>query len=125
MTLNTATFVGRAGRDAEIRYLENGKSVANFSLAVNRRKKDSDPIWVKIEVWGKIAQIAADYVKKGSMVGVTGEVDLDSWTDKAGSSRSQLKLTANDLRLLGSKSDSQQQQATAPAPAASDEDVPF
>ena len=111
MTLNTATFVGRAGRDAEIRYLENGKSVANFSLAVNRRKKDSDPIWIKIEVWGKIAQIAADYGKKGSMVGVTGEVDLDSWTDKAGASRSQLKLTANDLRLLGSKSDSQQQQA--------------
>lgn len=124
MTLNTATFVGRAGRDAEIRYLENGKSVANFSLAVNRRKKDADPIWIKIEVWGKIAQIAADYVKKGSMVGVTGEVDLDSWTDKAGASRSQLKLTANDLRLLGSKSDGQQQQA-APVSAASDEDVPF
>ena len=123
MTLNTATFVGRAGRDAEIRYLENGKSVANFSLAVNRRKKDSDPIWIKIEVWGKIAQIAADYVKKGSMVGVTGEVDLDSWTDKAGASRSQLKLTANDLRLLGSKSDSQQQVASTPA--AADEDVPF
>ena len=124
MTLNTATFVGRAGRDAEIRYLENGKSVANFSLAVKRRKKDSDPIWIKIEVWGKIAQIAADYVKKGSMVGVTGEVDLDSWTDKAGASRSQLKLTANDLRLLGSKSDSQQQQA-APVAAASDEEPPF
>lgn len=123
MTLNTATFVGRAGRDAEIRYLENGKSVANFSLAVNRRKKDADPIWIKIEVWGKIAQIAADYVKKGSMVGVTGEVDLDSWTDKAGASRSQLKLTANDLRLLGSKSDSQQQVASTPA--AADEDVPF
>jgi len=117
MSLNTATFVGRAGRDAEIRFLDSGKSVANFTIAVNRRKRDSEPLWVKVEVWGKPAQVAADYVKKGSLVGLTGEVDMETWTDRSGASRSQIKLTASDLRLLGSKGDGQSQQG-APAAAA-------
>jgi len=106
MSLNSTTFVGRAGRDAEIRFLDNGKQVANFTIAVNRRKRDADPIWIKVEVWGKPAQVAADYVRKGIMVGVSGEVDLDSWTDRqSGEKRQQLKITANDLRLLSSKQD--------------------
>lgn len=107
MTLNAATFVGRAGRDAEMWFLDNGKQVANFTIAVNRRKRDSDPLWIKVEVWGRSAQVAADYVRKGTMVGVSGEIDLDSWTDRqSGEKRQQMKITANDLRLLGSKQDS-------------------
>lgn len=127
MSLNSATFVGRAGRDAEIRFLESGKQVANFTIAVNRRKRDAEPIWIKVEIWGKPAQIAADYVKKGSLVGLSGEVDLDTWTSKDGTERSQIKLTANDIRLLGSKSDSQQQQRSAPAAGNGfdDEEPPF
>lgn len=106
MSLNSATFVGRAGRDAEIRFLDNGKQVANFTIAVNRRKRDSEPLWVKVEVWGKPAQVAADYVRKGTMVGVSGEIDLDSWSDRtSGEMRQQIKITVNDLRLLGSKQD--------------------
>lgn len=107
MSLNAATFVGRAGRDAEIRFLDNGKQVANFTIAVNRRKRDSEPLWVKVEVWGKPAQVAADYVRKGTMVGISGEIDLDSWSDRtSGEMRQQIKITANDLRLLSSKQDS-------------------
>lgn len=106
MSLNSATFVGRAGRDAAIRFLDNGKQVANFTIAVNRRKPDSEPLWVKVEVWGKPAQVAADYVRKGTMVGVSGEIDLDSWSDRtSGEMRQQIKITVNDLRLLGSKQD--------------------
>lgn len=129
MSLNTVTFVGRAGRDAEIRFLDSGKSVANFTMAVNRRKKDAEPLWVKAEVWGKSAQVAADYVRKGGLVGITGEIDIDTWTDKqSGATRSQLKVTVSDLRLLGSKGDGQQQGApasAAAAPVADDIEPPF
>jgi single-strand DNA-binding protein len=131
--MNNASLVGRAGRDAEARYLENGKMVANFTIAVNRRKRDSEPLWVKVEIWGKPAQVAADYVKKGGLVGVSGEIDLDVWTDRnTGEERKQLKLVANDLRLLGSKADNQGS-APVPRPAATsapsggfdDSDIPF
>jgi len=134
--MNNASLVGRAGRDAEARYLENGKIVTNFTIAVNRRKRDAEPLWVKVEIWGKPAQVAADYVKKGGLIGVSGEIDLDVWTDRTtGEERKQLKLVANDLRLLGSKSDNQGQQGgsqSRPQPQnqwgggePSDEEVPF
>jgi single-strand DNA-binding protein len=134
--MNNASLVGRAGRDAEARYLENGKMVANFTIAVNRRKRDAEPLWVKVEIWGKPAQVAADYVKKGGLIGVSGEIDLDVWTDRAtGEERKQLKLVANDLRLLGSKSDNQGQHGAPPSRSQpqnqwgggepSDEDIPF
>ena len=59
--MNCITLVGRAGRDPEVRYFESGTMVANLTLAVNRRK-DEDPDWFNLEIWGKQAQVAADYV---------------------------------------------------------------
>lgn len=91
--------------------MDNGNQVASFSLAVNRRptqrNPEPDPLWIKVEVWGKQAQVAADYVKKGGMVGVIGEADLESWTTDGGDKRSQIKLNCRDLRLLGSRRDSE------------------
>ena len=82
MGVNSVTLVGRAGRDPEVRYFESGSVVANLTLAVNRRSRDDEPDWFNLEIWGKQAQVAADYVKKGSLLGIIGSFKLDRWTDR-------------------------------------------
>ena len=62
MSINAINLVGRAGRDPEVRYFESGSLVANFSLAVNRRSRNEEPDWFNLEIWGKQAQVAADYL---------------------------------------------------------------
>ena len=83
MGVNSVTLVGRAGRDPEVRYFESGSMVANLTMAVNRRSRDDEPDWFKLEIWGKQAQVAADYVKKGALLGIIGSFKLDRWTDRA------------------------------------------
>jgi len=72
--MNNITLVGRAGRDPEVRYFESGTMVANLSLAVNAYKRDEAPDWFNLTIWGKQAQVAADYVKKGSQIAVSGRM---------------------------------------------------
>ena len=72
--VNHIVLVGRAGRDPEIRYFESGKVVTTFSMAVNRPMKDAQTDWFDIEIWGKQAEIAGEYVKKGSLIGIEGRI---------------------------------------------------
>ena len=104
--LNTIHLVGRAGRDPDVKYFESGKVVSNFTLAVNRLSRDSDPDWFDVEVWDRTAQVAADYVSKGSLVGITGTLRFDHWTDRnTGTPRSKPVIRVNQLDLLGGKRD--------------------
>jgi single-strand DNA-binding protein len=108
MGVNSVTLVGRAGRDPEVRYLESGSVVANLTIAVNRRSRDDEPDWFNLEIWGKQAEVAANYVRKGSLVGIIGSFKLDRWTDKAsGEERSKTVVRVDRLELLGSKRDSE------------------
>ena len=108
MAINSVTLVGRAGRDPEVRYFESGTVVANLTMAVNRRNRDDEPDWFNLEIWGKQAQVAADYVKKGSLIGITGSFKLDSWKDRnTGESRNKPVVRVDRLELLGSKRDSE------------------
>ena len=108
MAINSVTLVGRAGRDPEVRYFESGSVVANLTLAVSRRTRNDEPDWFNLEIWGKQAQVAADYVKKGSLIGITGCFKLDTWTDKnTGESRSKPVVRVDRLELLGSKRDTE------------------
>jgi len=108
MPINSVTLVGRAGRDPEVRYFESGTVVANLTMAVNRRNRDDEPDWFILEIWGKQAQVAADYVKKGSLIGVTGSFKLDSWKDRnTGEDRNKPVVRVDRLELLGSKRDSE------------------
>ena len=110
--MNTITLVGRAGRDPEARYFENGTMVANFSLAVNGRGRDAETEWFNLQVWGKQAQVAADYVRKGGLVGVTGYVKTDKWTDKnTGEQKQKMVVNVERLTLLGSKKDNESRPA--------------
>jgi single-strand DNA-binding protein len=104
--MNSITLIGRAGRDPEVRYLESGSVVANLTLAVNRRSRDEEPDWFNLEIWGKQAQVAADYVRKGSLLGIIGSFKLDRWTDRStGEERSKPVIRVDRLELLGSKRD--------------------
>ena len=108
MAINSVTLVGRAGRDPEVRYFESGSVVANLTMAVNRRNKNDEPDWFNLEIWGKQAQVAADYVKKGSLIGITGSFKLDSWKDRnTGEDRNKPVVRVDRLELLGSKRDSE------------------
>jgi len=108
MAINSVTLVGRAGRDPDVKYFESGTVVANLTMAVNRRNKNDEPDWFNLEIWGKQAQVAADYVKKGSLIGITGSFKLDSWKDRnTGESRNKPVVRVDRLELLGSKRDSE------------------
>ena len=108
MGINSVTLVGRAGRDPEVRYFESGTVVANLTMAVNRRNREDEPDWFNLEIWGKQAQVAADYVKKGSLIGVTGSFKMDSWKDRnTGEDRNKPVVRVDRLELLGSKRDTE------------------
>ena len=127
--VNAITLAGRAGRDPEARYFESGSVVADFTLAVRRPTRDSEPDWFNLATWGKQAQVAADYVRKGSLLGITGSVGEERWTDRtSGEERSKLVIRVDRLNLLGSRRDSEQeatdQDALGRGPA-SNEEPPF
>jgi single-strand DNA-binding protein len=117
--INAISLVGRAGRDPEAHYFESGSCVANLSLAVNRIGRDTPPDWFNLAIWGKQAQVAADYVRKGSLLGITGSLAEERWTDRtSGEERSKLVVRVNRLDLLSGRRDSE-------AAPVSDEEPPF
>ena len=109
--MNTATIIGRAGQDAEIKYFESGKVKTTFSLAVNRwdRKTNGEVTdWYNIEVWDKQAEFAAEYIKKGRLVAIDGRIANRRWVDKqTNNERETFYVIANNIRLLGSKRDAE------------------
>jgi single-strand DNA-binding protein len=106
--VNSVALAGRAGSDPEVRYFESGKVNAKFTLAVNRRSRDDKPDWFPLEIWGNQAQVAADYVRKGSLLGITGSFKLDRWTDRSsGEERTKPVINVDWLKLLGSKRDAE------------------
>ena len=122
--INVVSLVGRAGRDPEARYFESGSMVSNLSLAVNRTSRDDAPDWFNLEIWGKQAQIAADYVRKGTLLGITGSFKLELWTDRStGEERSKPVIRVDRLDLLGSRRDAEAGGGCGGPP--SDEEVPF
>ena len=107
--MNTATVIGRAGQDAEIRYFESGKAKATFSLAVNRwdsKSKENVTDWFNIEVWDKQAQFAGDFVKKGREVAVDGRIQTGSYDDKDGKKVYTTDIVADRVQFLESKGSS-------------------
>ncbi len=110
MSLNTVNLVGRAGIDPQVKYFESGSVLCEVTLAVNRIRRDDDPDWFSLKMWGKTAEIAANYVKKGGLIGVQGSLEIETWTDRnSGAPRSKPVVRVNRLDLLGSKRDNQAQ----------------
>ena len=130
MGINSVTLVGRAGRDPEVRYFESGSVVANLTIAVNRRSRNEEPDWFNLEIWGKQAQVAADYVKKGALLGISGSYKVDTWTDRnTGEGRSKPVIRVDRLELLGSKRDGESNSFNSGESTSNrrpnDEEIPF
>lgn len=116
--MNNITLVGRAGRDPEVRYFESGTMVANFTLAVNAYKRDEAPDWFNLTIWGKQAQVAADYVKKGSQIAVSGRMTSEKWTDRTtGEEKTKPVVVVERITLLSKKNDSLDDGGGQAAPA--------
>lgn len=108
MSINVVTLVGRVGTDPDIKYFQDSTNVVcKLTLAVNRRSRNRDePDWFNLEIWGKTAEIAANYAKKGSLIGVTGSLKFEYWQDRnTGVTRSKPVIKVDRLDLLGSKRD--------------------
>lgn len=110
-TINKAILIGRLGNDPELRYTPAGDAVANFSIATNRGWKDKEgnqqerTDWHKIVAWRKLAEICGEYLKKGSLVYVEGRIETSSYTDKNEVKRYTTNIVANQVQMLGSRSD--------------------
>jgi len=116
--LNTVTLIGRVGNDPDPRYFDDGKVVLNLSLAVKRKyhplerkarniqSGEEETDWFPLEIWGRDAEYASKYVDKGCRIGVTGSMNIDSWTDKAtGENRERAKIIVRHLDILESKAE--------------------
>lgn len=108
--INHVVLVGRLTRDAELKYINTGTAVSKFSIALNKRKKVNDQ-WTEeahffnVVVWGKVAEALDPYLKKGKQVGIDGELRQSRW-EQDGQPRSRIEIVANNIQLLGGRSDS-------------------
>ena len=111
MSVNKVILVGRLGRDPETRYTGGGQAVANFSVATDESYKDRNgerqkrTEWHKIVVWGKQAEIAQQYLKKGSLIFIEGRIQSREWQDKEGQKRTSFEIVASNFRMLGGRAD--------------------
>jgi single-strand DNA-binding protein len=148
-SVNKVILIGNLGKDPEVKYTPQGTPVAKLTLATNERYKDKGGEWQdrtewhNVVLWQRLAEIAGEYLKKGSKVYIEGRLQTRSWDDKqTNQKRYMTEVVANDLVLLGGRGEggesargaaagnSFDQRTPEPEPAAastpiSDEDIPF
>jgi single-strand DNA-binding protein len=145
MSVNKVILVGRLGRDPETRYTSAGQAVCNFTLATDETYKDRSgerqkrTEWHRIVLWGKLAEISQQYLKKGMMVYIEGRLQTRQWDDqRTGQKRTTVEIVANVMRMLTPRAEAATAAAgaapdveppgveePAPGPEISDEDIPF
>jgi single-strand DNA-binding protein len=107
--LNRVQLIGRLGKDPESRLTPNGKKVAHFSLAVSNRWKSAEgeskeaTEWVNIEAWGRLGEICAQYLHKGSLIFLEGRLKTDKYEDKGGETKYYTKVVALSMQMLDRK----------------------
>lgn len=109
MSLNVVTLVGRVGGDPDVKYFESGSVKCRLTLAVNRQSRNNDqPDWFNLELWGKDAEFAANYIRKGRLIGIKGALKFDSWNDRnTGAMRTSPVIRVERIELLDSKRDAE------------------
>ena len=123
--LNKVHLIGRLGRDPEVRYMPNGDAVCNFSLATNESWKDKNgqkqerTEFHNIVIYRRLAEIAGQYLKKGSQVYLEGKIQSRKYTDKNGVERTAYEIVCHEMKMLGGNEAHMQ-----PAPPASHEPPP-
>jgi single-strand DNA-binding protein len=133
--------VGRLGKDPEMRYTPSGVPVTSFNIATNRRwanangEQQEKTTWFRVTCWRKLAELTAQYLQKGRLVLVEGDIEAQAWTDKEGNARASLEITATTVKFLGSREGDGGEPMTAGASAgghaeggdfpANEDEIPF
>ena len=124
-SINQCNFIGNLGRDIELKYLPSGDAVASVSIAVSNKWKDKNTgeqkestEWIPLEFFGKLAEIAGQYLKKGSSIHVTGRFSTRKYTDKDGVEKYATSIKVDQMQMLGGKQDSDAAPAQRQAPPA-------
>lgn len=105
--VNKVILIGNLGKDPELRYTPNGQPVASFSLATTERwndknsQKQEKTEWHNIVVWGKLAELANQYLKKGRSAYIEGRITTRSWDDRDGNKKYRTEIVANQIQFLG------------------------
>ena len=121
MALNKVLLIGNVGKDPEIRHLQGGASVATITLATSERYKDRNgesrelTEWHTIIAWRQLADLAENYIRKGSQIYVEGRIRTRSWDDQNGQKRYATEIQADVIQLLGRRNDNPAPQQPAPA----------
>ena len=143
--VNKVILVGNLGADPEVKYMPNGNAVANVTLATSESWKDKQSgenrektEWHRVVFFRRLAEIAGEYLKKGSQVYIEGKLQTRKWQDKNGNDRYTTEIIANEMQMLGGRGGggsadfggaAASQSAPAAAPAATtddfDDDIPF
>lgn len=119
-SVNKAIILGRLGKDPETRYMADGKAVTNFTLATSETWKDKSgekqekTEWHNCTVYGKLAEVVGEYLRKGSQAYVEGKIQTRKWQDKEGKDRYATEIIVNELTMLGGKSDAKEPQQAKP-----------
>jgi single-strand DNA-binding protein len=108
-SVNKVILVGNLGRDPEVRYMPNGDAVANYSIATTETWKDKNGMrqekteWHNIVMYRRLAEIAGEYLKKGSSVYIEGRLQTRKWQDKQGNDRYTTEIVADQMQMLGGR----------------------
>jgi single-strand DNA-binding protein len=140
--VNKVILIGNLGRDPEVRYSPNGGAIANITLATSETWKDKNTgeqvektEWHRVVFFRRLAEIAGEYLKKGSKVYIEGKLQTRKWQDKDGNDRYTTEIVANEMQMLDSRGGSASYNQEEPAMASSqqesmpasdfDDDIPF
>jgi single-strand DNA-binding protein len=108
-SVNKVIIIGNLGRDPETRYMPDGGAICNISVATTDKWKDKNgemqekTEWHRVAFFGKLAEIAGEYLKKGSQVYVEGRLQTRKWQDKDGQDKYSTEIVANQMQMLGSR----------------------
>lgn len=132
--LNQCNFIGRCGKDPELKHTPSGKAVATVSIACSEKygkgeDKKEVTEWVRLVFWERLAEVVAEYVQKGALIFVSGKMQTRSWDDKEGKKQYTTEIVVNTLKMLGGNKKEEgktppenRQESAAPT---TEEDVPF
>lgn len=128
--VNKVILIGNLGKDPEVRYLDSGVAVANFSLATteNYKNKEGERVsqteWHNVVLWRGLAEVAEKWLKKGSLVYIEGKIRTRKWDDKEGNTRYSTEILGDNMTMLGGKPSSEEATVTTQESDSKD-DLPF
>lgn len=129
--INKVILIGNLGNDPDVRYTSGGAAVTNISLATTDSWKDKETgeqqdrtEWHKIVFFGRLAEIVAEYLRKGSQIYVEGRLQTRKWQDKEGKDRYTTEIVGNEMQMLGSRGSSPDMDKSAPPPPAQSQSAP-